>query len=105
MTTDAKTQATASAARHAKDLEGIGNSCANELARIVVGHDGAAGEEDPVAQRDRDVAGDLPVDEDVRLEAKIALVEGRLVDRRVGVELVVHEQIHANLEFIEGAMV
>src|SRR5688572_33302706 len=98
-------QAATSAAREVGWLEGIGNSCAEEVARVVVGDNRAAREEDPVAQRERDVAGDLPVEEDVRLEAEVTLaVERGLVDRGVDVELAVDEQVDADLKAVEGAV-
>src|SRR5687767_11584084 len=65
----------------------------NVLPRFVVAAEGVfVGEEDAVAEDHRHVAGDLPVEEEVRLPAEEALAaRGRLVDRGVGVELVVEE--------------
>src|SRR5688500_13930664 len=79
----------------------------NVLPRFVVAAKGVfVGEEDAVAEDDRHVAGDLPVEEEVRLPAEEALAaRGRLVDRGVGVELVVEENVGADLHAAERAHV
>src|SRR5262245_36736046 len=74
--------------------EGICDSGGEELAGLVVGFDdGGAGEEDAVAEGERDVGGDLPVDVEVGLPAEVALVEGFLVDGGIALQLVVNEEI------------
>src|SRR5947207_675628 len=86
-------------------LEGICDPCTKELSWFVIGDDRGAGEEDAVAQRERHVTAHLPVEKNVGLEPKIALVQRRLVDGGAGRELVENEQVHACLELFEGAMV
>src|SRR5215212_6918548 len=60
----------------------------NVLPRFIAPKGVVAGEEDAVARDERQVAGDLPVEEKVRLPAEITIVAGQLIDRRVFVELV-----------------
>src|SRR5690242_12146129 len=101
----AKRQATASAASMAFDLEGIGDSRAEELTVFRIVHDRGAGEENTVTDRQRHVAGDLPVQKNVRLETEIPLIVGRLINRGVVVELVVEEEIQSDLGAREGTVI
>src|SRR5439155_8419085 len=75
-----------------------GQSRKDELSRIISRLYRIAGEEYAIPQRQRYVAVYAPVGEEVRLPAEIALVAGRLVDRRVFPKFVEQEQIAADLK-------
>src|SRR5258705_3969382 len=64
-------------------LERIRHSQKQELTGIVVG-DRRAGEEDAVADGERHVVGDLPVEEEIGLEPQVMAVIGRLLGSGVG---------------------
>src|SRR4051794_17278320 len=83
-------------------LKRKGHPREEKLPVVVEGDGVVAGEEDPVAERQRDVAGDLPVHVKVRLDAEEALVARRLVDRSVLLELVEDEEVDAGLESAQG---
>src|SRR5437016_1707861 len=96
--TPARTNATiesATAHRNWRRLEGISDSCAEELARSFVLDDRRAGEEDSVAQRESDVTGDLPVEKEIGLETEVRFVQSLLVDRRIAGKFIVDEEIDA----------
>ena len=86
-------------------LERKGHPREEEVAWVVVAGvgDGGAGEEDAVSDAEADVAGDLPVEVEVGLEAEpLAARPCRLVDRGVLVELREEDQVGADLEAAEG---
>src|SRR5688572_20049920 len=63
-----------SAMGHRQFLKPIRHPQVDELPRIVVGEVGGIREEDSVPDRQRNVAGDRPVEEHVRLPAQIPIV-------------------------------
>ena len=77
-------------------LEGQGESGVEKVTRVVIGHDRVAGEKDAVAQGDRQIAGQLPVGEQVRFPPQKRAVGGRFVDGRFAVQLVEDEQVRAD---------
>src|SRR5690349_13560393 len=79
-------------------LERKSHPAEKEMPRLVTREIVAAGKEDAVAERDRDIAGDLPIQINVRLDAQVFLIAGDFIDRGVAAQLVVDEEIRTHLQ-------
>src|SRR4051812_32851770 len=77
-------------------LECKGHPRINELSIFRVRQEVGAWEEDAVADGERHIAGDLPVQVDVGLDAEVMVIYRAFIKRTVPLKLVEQEEIRAD---------